>query len=255
MTSRVALPRTSSGRLATTGAPARPPQNANRILAALQSEGVARLRPHLESVQLEAGAVLYEPGSRVGYAYFPDSCVISVLVVMEDGNSAEVALFGCEGVLGYSTSMGSCESFGRCVVQLSGSASRVSVDILRTEADANPILRALLARYAEALLIQTFQYVACNALHSVDARCCRWILSMQDRVNGATLPITHEFLAEMLGVQRSTVSVITRTLQSRGLIKQHRGGISICDRKALESRCCECYSAVRRTFERLLPNT
>ena len=255
MTSRVALPRTCVGRSAKTGASMPPSRKGNRILAALRSDSIARLQPHLESVKLARGTVLYEPGSRVHHAYFPDSCVISLLVVMEDGNSADVGLFGCEGVLGYTTSTVSCQSFGRYVVQLPGTASRVSLEILRMEADANPTFRHSLACYTEALLGQTFQFVACNALHRVDARCCRWLLSLQDRINERTLPITHEFLAEMLGVQRSTVSLITRTFQSAGLITQRRGGISICDRNALEHRSCECYCAVRRTFDRLLPNT
>jgi CRP-like cAMP-binding protein len=180
---------------------------------------------------------------------------VSLLAVLEDGSSAEVAVFGREGVLGYTTSLVGRTAIGRYVVQIAGTASQVNLDRLSDVASAHPELRDLLLRFAEALLAQTFQSVACNAVHTVEARCCRWILSTQDRVNQTTIPLTHEFLAAMMGVQRSTVSLTTRMLQSAGAIKQYRGGITIVDREALEDISCECYRAIRATFERLLPGT
>src|SRR3954469_21358103 len=228
---------------------------ANRLLAALGVDDLARLEPHLEAVQLAAGRVLYESGETVRHAYFPHGCVVSLLAVLEDGGSAEVALFGCEGVLGYASSLFSHEAFGRYVVQVPGPASRVPIARLSEAAQASPRLRDLLQRYTEALLMQTFQIVACNATHPVEGRCCRWILSTQDRVGQKDLPLTHEFLAEMLGVQRATVSLVSRALQTAGLVRQGRGVISVSDRAGLEESACECYGAIRRTFERLLPHT
>src|SRR3954453_16257675 len=202
--------------------PSPPPSRhrANRLLAAMNPDDRARLEPHLEALQLAAGTVLYESGETVRHAYFPHSCVVSLVAVLEDGGSAEVALFGREGVLGYASSLFSREAFGRYVVQVPGAASRMPLARLHEAAEASPRLRDLLQRYTEALLMQTFQIVACNAVHAVEARCCRWILSTQDRVRQADLPLTHEFLAEMLGVQRSTVSLVTRPLQAASLIRQ-----------------------------------
>ena len=228
---------------------------ANRLLAALEADDFARLEPHLEALQLAAGTVLYESGDPVRHAYFPHGCVVSLLAVLEDGGSAEVALFGCEGVTGYASSLFSREAFGRYVVQVPGAASRLPIARLSEAAQASPRLRDLLQRYTESLLMQTFQSVACNAVHAVEARCCRWLLSTQDRVGQKDLPLTHEFLAEMLGVQRSTVSLVVRALQTAGLIRQGRGVISVSDRAGLEESACECYGAIRRTFERLLPRT
>src|SRR3954471_3436903 len=228
---------------------------AHRFLAALEADDRARLEPRLEAVQLAAGTVLYESGETVRHAYFPHGCVVSLLAVLEDGGSAEVALFGCEGMTGYAGSLFSREAFGRYVVQVPGPASRVPLGRLHEAVNASPRLRDLLQRFTEALLMQTFQSVACNAVHAVEARCCRWILSTQDRVGQRDLPLTHEFLAEMLGVQRSTVSLVARALQTAGLVRQGRGVISVSDRAGLEESACECYGAVRRTFERLLSET
>jgi CRP-like cAMP-binding protein len=231
------------------------PSISNRLLAAVPPEDFAALEPHLETVDVPRGRVLYESRDTIRHLYFPHTCVISLLAVLEDGSSAEVALFGCEGVMGLASSFVTRESFGRYIVQLSGTASRIPMDRLEEVLDARPAVRDLVRRYVEALLKQTFQTVACNALHSVEARCCRWILSMHDRMNEDTLPLTHEFLAEMLGVQRSTVSLVTRTLQTASLISQSRGGITVTDRAGLEETTCECYGTIRRTFERLLPRT
>jgi len=138
---------------------------------------------------------------------------------------------------------------------MGGTASRIPFERLNEARNARPGLRQLIMNYGEVLLSQTFQTVSCNAVHSVEMRCCRWILSMHDRADQDTLPLTHEFLSEMLGVQRSTVSVVTRTLQSAGLIRQSRGGITVIDRPGLEASTCECYRKIRRIYQRLLPGT
>ena len=227
----------------------------NKLLAVLPPDDFAALERHAESVDLPRGRVLYEPGETIRYAYFPHTCVISLVAVMEDGGAAEVLLFGCEGVLGIASSFVSRESFGRYIVQIPGTASRVEVERLLGLLDGSPAAVDLMRRYAEALFKQALQTVACNALHGVEARCCSWILRTHDRMDQDTLPLTHEFLAEMLGVQRSTVSLVTRTLQNAGLITQTRGAITVTDRASLEDAACECYGAIRRNFERLLPNT
>ncbi len=227
----------------------------NRLLAALELEDFALLEPDLESVTLSLGQVLYEPGDIIRHVYFPHDAVVSLVNVMEDGGSVEVGVFGREGVMGLLSALATREAFGRYIVQMGGTASRASYERLNELRNTRPKLRQLIAFYGEALLAQTFQTVSCNAVHVVEARCCRWILSIHDRTDQATLPLTHEFLAEMLGVQRSTVSVVTRTLQTAGLIRQSRGGITITDRAGLEEATCECYSKIRRAYQRLLPGT
>ena len=231
-------------------------EHPNRLLAAMEPEALARLQPHLELMQdLPSGMVLYETGEAVRYAYFPHDCMISLLAVMQDGGTVEMTVFGREAVLGLVSALVSREALGRYVVQIPGSASRIPVERLQEVIRTSPGLRELFWRYTEALLVQSFQTVACNAVHGVEARCARWILSTHDRVDQDTLPLTHEFLAEMLGVHRSTVSLVTRTFQTAGLITQSRGVITVADRAGLEDVACECYGIIRRNFERLLPNT
>jgi CRP-like cAMP-binding protein len=227
----------------------------NRLLAALEPEDLALLEPHLELVDLKRGQVLYEMGDVVHYAYFPHDAIISLVNVMEDGDTVEVGIFGREGVMGLLSAMVTREAFGRYVVQMSGTASRIAYERLNEVRNTCSNLRQLIMRYGEALLAHTFQNVSCNAVHPVEARCCRWILTMHDRADGDTLPLTHEFLGEMLGVQRSSVSAVTRTLQTAGLIQQSRGGITVIDRAGLEDTACECYGRIRRMYQRLLPGT
>jgi CRP-like cAMP-binding protein len=174
---------------------------------------------------------------------------------MEDGGTVEIGVFGHEGVLGLLSALVTREAFGRYIVQMAGTASRIQFERLNEVRNACPELRQVIMNYGEVLLAQTFQTVSCNAVHPVEARCCRWILNMHDRADKDTLPLTHEFLSEMLGVQRSSVSVVTRTLQSAGLIQQSRGSITVTDRTGLEETACECYERVRRIYQRLLPGT
>jgi CRP-like cAMP-binding protein len=228
---------------------------ANRLLAALEPADFAALEPHLEIVELSKGAVLYEAGESIRYTYFPHDALVSLVDVMEDGRVAEVALFGREGLVGLLSAIISGQSLGRYVVLVSGTASRFPVERMRGVLMLRSRLRRMVAAYNEALLAQAFHTVACNTLHPVEARCCRWLLSTHDRLDLDTLPLTHETLAEMLGVQRSTVSTVLRTLQTTGLIEQRRGGIVVTDRAALEQATCECYRKIRLRVENVLPGT
>jgi CRP-like cAMP-binding protein len=227
----------------------------NRLLAALAPEDFAPLAPDLDLVELSRSQVLYEPGDVIRHVYFPHDAIISLVNVMEDGGTTEVAVFGREGMVGLLSALVTREAFGRYIVQFSGTASRMAFERLNEVRNARPALRQLIMRYGEAFLAQTFQTVSCNAVHPVEARCCGWILKLHDRADQDTLPLTHEFLAEMLGVQRSSVSVVTRTLQTAGLIQQSKGSITVIDRAGLEETACECHGKIRRLFERLLPGT
>jgi CRP-like cAMP-binding protein len=175
--------------------------------------------------------------------------------MLRDGRSAEMVVYGREGGLGLVGAMVTRRSFGRYVVQSPGTASRIDMERMGVVVSNRPKVRDLVLRFGEAMMTRILQNVACNAVHDVEERCCRWILSIHDRLERDTLPLTHEFLAEMLGVQRSTISSVTRALQDAGLIKQGRGSITIIDRAGLEAAACECYDTVRQSFERLLPQT
>jgi CRP-like cAMP-binding protein len=228
---------------------------ANRLLAALDFDDFAALEPHLHEVSLQQDQVLYEAGDPLRHAFFPHNMVISLVAVLKDGRSAEMAVYGREGALGLVSSMTARQSFGRYIVQDDGTASRIELERLQEVIGTRPKVRQLVLNFSEAMMARVLQNVACNAVHSVEARCCRWILSMHDRLDQDAVPLTHEFLADMLGVQRSTVSSIARALQEAGLIRQGRGVITVMDRAGLEQTSCECYSTVRRSFERLLPHT
>jgi CRP-like cAMP-binding protein len=215
---------------------------ANRLLAALEPDDFAALRPHLEIVHLTRGQVLYDVGDPLRFSYFPHDAIVSLVNVMEDGGSVEVAVFGREGVFGLLAEIATREAFGHYIVQMSGSASRITFERLNEVRNACPTIRRLITNYGQALLVHTFQSVSCNAVHPVEARCCRWILNMHDRMEQDTLPLTHEFL-------------VTRTLQTAGLIEQARGSITVIDRGGLEETACECYRKIRQIYERLLPGT
>jgi CRP-like cAMP-binding protein len=229
------------------------PHRSNRLLAALDDEDFAYLEPHLDVVDFQRGHVVYEAGETIQHTYFPHGVVVSLVTVMLDGKSAEMATFGCESLFGLVSAFVSRNSFGRYIVQISGTASRIELDQMHDAFRERPKIQQLVLRFTEALLAQTLQSVACNATHSVEARCCRWILSTRDRWASDELPLTHEFLSEMLGVQRSTVSAVTRTLHESGLIDQSRGVITITNRRGLEETSCECYEVIRQKFSQLLP--
>jgi len=225
----------------------------NQLLASLEPSDFSWLEPHLEIVDLPRGKVIYQTGEPIRYTYFPHDAVVSLVTDLQDGGTVEMAVFGRESVFGFVSALVTRQSFGRYITQISGSASRVALDRLNEGLDRHPKIRRVLFRYTEALLTQTFQTVACNAVHSVEARCCRAILSSHDRTGKDDIPLTHETLAEMLGVQRSTVSSVTSVLQRMGLIIQGRGTIRITNRTGLEETACECYHRIRQSFERLQP--
>ncbi len=230
-------------------------RHANRLLVALEPDDRVYLEPHLEMVSLRRGQIICEAGEALHYAYFPHDAVISLVAVMENGSTAEMAVCGREGVVGLIPASVTRQAFGNYVVQMRGTASRISLDQLQAVLQARPLVARLINRFAEAMQARILQSVACNTVHSVEQRLCRWILSTRHRTDEVVLPLTHELLAERFGVQRSTVTTIMGKLQAAGVIQQVRGGITIADSVKLEQSSCECYRRLRTTFERLLPHT
>ena len=226
--------------------------SANRLLASLDPEDLEALSRGLAPVALDKGALLYEPGDDVDLIYFPHNAVISLMTLMQSGEAIESATVGREGAVGLSASIYPRQSLSRAIVQVAGSASRIPAAQLHQACKQSERLRFLVDRHAEALFAHAIQSVACNALHSVEARFCRWLLCCHDRIDSDRVSLTQEFLADMLGVQRTTVTVVARTLQAAGLIRYSRGIVDILDRPGLEAITCECYGAVRRNYERLL---
>ena len=225
---------------------------ANQLLATLAPADFVALEPHLETVKLSKSTTVYETGDDMPYAYFPHDAVVSLITVLTDGKTVEVAVFGREALLGLTSALATCRSLGRYVVQVSGTASRVDTEALRRVLKDRPAVRELCLRFIEALMAQALQSMACNTVHSVEARCCRWLLTLHDRVGRDTLPLTHDQLSRMLGVQRSTVSLVTGSLQNSGLIEQGRGVITVTDRPGLEQAVCGCYAIMRRRFDEIL---
>jgi CRP-like cAMP-binding protein len=225
----------------------------NHLLAALPKDVYQRIRPHLELGELELGAVLYEPGERQKHVYFPLTAIISLLYVMEDGASAEIAVVGNEGILGVALFMGGESTPSRAVVQSAGLALRLKAQRLGEEfVRFRPFLHLML-RYTQALITQMAQTAVCNRHHSVDKQLCRWLLLSLDRLESNTLTMTQELIANMLGVRREGVTESAGKLQKLGLISYRRGCISVLDRKGLEARTCECYQVVKDEYDRLLP--
>lgn len=201
---------------------------------------------------MEKGRLLYDPGDPVDYVYFPHDGVISLLTLMESGAAIESITIGPEGALGLMAAVAPRQSLGRALVQTPLHASRISAERLHEAWLRSPALRRLVDRHGEALLGHAMQSAACNALHSVEARFCRWLLTCHDRVNTDRVALTQEFFADMLGVQRTTVTAVARSLQARGAIRYRRGVVDIVDRAGLEALSCECYGAIRETYARLL---
>lgn len=230
------------------------PQSAerNRLLAALPSESHERLRPHLEPVQLAIRRVLWEPDALIRSVYFPRGCVLSVLVLLEEEAPVEAATIGREGMLGAPVALGAESSSAQVISQVPGEAARVPAAAFREAMARDGALSALMLRYAQALLEQTSQSVACNRRHAMEERCARWLLMTHDRVGADTFPLTHDFLAFMLGVRRASVTVAAGMLQQAGLIRYSRGRVVVLDRARLEEASCECYRVVRERSDRLL---
>jgi CRP-like cAMP-binding protein len=229
-----------------------PLQMSNRILNGLSPEEYQRLSPHLESVELLLGEVLYRPNEPVTHVYFPLRGTVSVVCVFEDGKSVEAGMVGNEGMFGVSVFLGSITSPLEAIVQLPGEALRMRADVLREEFKRGGHLQDLLLRYTQTLIIQIAQTAACNRAHPIDGRLARWLLMCQDRAQASDLQVTHEFIAIMLGTRRAGVSEAAAKLQDMGAIRYRRGHLHILERSKLEKQTCECYLIVKREFTRLL---
>ena len=225
----------------------------NHLLAALPHAEAQRWLPLLESVDLPLGEVLYESGTTLGHVYFPTTAIISLLYVMENGASAEIAVVGNEGIVGISLFMGGESTSSRAVVQSAGKGFRLKAQLMKQEFNrAGPVLHLLL-RYTQALITQMSQTAVCNRHHSLDQQLCRWLLLSLDRLEGNQLVMTQELIANMLGVRREGVTAGALKLQHAGLIQYARGHITVLDRAGLEKRSCECYAVVKKEYDRLLP--
>jgi CRP-like cAMP-binding protein len=224
----------------------------NHLLAGLAAADYQVLTTHLETVELDRGALLIEPDTHFAHVWFPHDCVVSLMSLLGCGAMAETGTIGREGMVGFVSALGDGQPVVHAVVRIAGTASRIERGRFQAAFEASPALRRLCLRYAGALITQILQSVACNAHHSVEARLARWLLTFQDRVDGDTLPLTHDLLAQTLGANRSTVTLAAQELQRAGLIRQRRGTVRVCDRAGLNAAACECYAVVRGKFDRLL---
>lgn len=229
-----------------------PDPRKNHLLAALPDAEWQRWLPQLEWVEMPLGQVLYESGSTLSHVYFPITAIVSLLYVMENGASAEIAVVGHEGIVGISLFMGGNSTPSRAVVQSAGQGFRLKAQAMKDEFNrAGPVLHLLL-RYTQALITQMAQTAVCNRHHSLDQQLCRWLLLSLDRLQGSELVMTQELIANMLGVRREGVTEGALKLQQAGLIRYARGRISVLDRQGLEQRTCECYAVVKKEYDRLL---
>lgn len=224
----------------------------NGLLAALHPESLARWAAALEVVDLPLGKVVHEPGEPMSHALFPTTAIVSLLSVLADGNSTEIALVGREGLVGIALYMGGQSTPHRAVVQSAGQGVRLRADLLTAEFNLGGSTMHLLLRYTQALLTQMAQTAVCNRHHALDQQLCRWLLLSLDRLPGPNLVMTQGLIADMLGVRRSGVTEAAGHLSRAGLIHYRRGHISVLNRQGLEARTCECYAVVRREYERLL---
>jgi CRP-like cAMP-binding protein len=226
----------------------------NHLLAALPAEDWQRWQPLMELVEMPLGQVLYESGATLTHVYFPTTAIVSLLYVMENGASAEIAVVGHEGIVGVSLFMGGESTTSRAVVQSAGWGFRLKARVIKEEFNRAPVLHLLL-RYTQALITQMSQTAACNRHHSLDQQLCRWLLLSLDRLESLDLVMTQELIANMLGVRREGVTEGALKLQRAGLIKYARGHITVLDRRGIEQLACECYAVVKNEYDRLLPDT
>ena len=225
----------------------------NHLLAALPAADLQRWLPRLEPVEMALGDVLYESGKTQTHVWFPVTSIVSLLYVMENSASAEIAVVGNEGIVGVSLFMGGGSTPSRAVVQSAGQGLRLEAAVMKTEFDRSGTVMHLLLRYTQALITQMAQTAVCNRHHSLDQQLCRWLLLSLDRLSGNELVMTQELIANMLGVRREGVTEGALRLQHAGIIRYSRGRITVLDRPALEQRTCECYAVVRKEYGRLLP--
>jgi CRP-like cAMP-binding protein len=227
----------------------------NRLLAALPADVLDRLRPDLQLTSMPLGKVIYEAGIKLQHVYFPvPSCIVSMIYVMEDGASAEIAVVGDEGMVGIALFMGGGTTPSRALVQSAGQAFILKGKALTREFERHGELQTLLLRYTQALITQMSQTAVCNRHHSVEQQLCRWLLLSLDRLSTNELVMTQELIANMLGVRREGVTDAAGKLQARGLIRYSRGHIAVLDRPGLETAVCECYAVVKKEYDRLLPD-
>jgi CRP-like cAMP-binding protein len=226
----------------------------NHLLDALLPDEYTRLLPNLEWIEMPLGEVLYESGEHLQHVYFPTTSIVSLLYVMEDGASAEIAIVGNEGILGISIFMGGETTPSRAVVQSAGYGYRLQAKLIKDEFNRAGSVMRLLLRYTQALITQMSQTAVCNRHHSVEQQLCRWLLLSLDRLSSDELKMTQELIANMLGVRREGVTEAAGKLQRDGLIEYTRGHIKVLDRPGLEERVCECYQVVKTEFDRLLPS-
>jgi CRP-like cAMP-binding protein len=224
----------------------------NHLLAALGPAEWERWKDDLQRFEMPLGQVLYESGSTMSHVYFPTTAIVSLLYVMEDGASAEIAVVGNEGLVGVSLFMGGGSTPSRAVVQSAGAGFRLSAASLKQEFLRSGPVMNLLLRYTQALITQMAQTAVCNRHHSLDQQLCRWLLLSLDRLAGDELQMTQELIANMLGVRRGGVTDAAMKLQDAGLIRYSRGRIHVLDRLGLEQRSCECYAVVKKEYDRLL---
>ncbi|MGE3805570.1 MAG: Crp/Fnr family transcriptional regulator [Gemmataceae bacterium] len=224
---------------------------ANDLLALLPADDLNRLLPKLSQIPLQTRDVLYQPNVPIDYIYFPERGMVSLVALMESGARIEVATIGAEGLVGLPAVLGVETATVQAMVQMPGTALRIATGVFRAEMARLAALRQLLTLYQGAFLFQVMQTVACNGLHPIRQRCCRWLLLSHDRAQRDEFPLTHEFLALMLGVRRSSITEVLRPLQAKGLIRYQRGTFRVLDRRRLEGTCCECYQRVRQEYERL----
>jgi len=225
------------------------PDTRNALLHQLSNAEYERVRSHLKDVTLEFKQVLYEPDGPVDAAYFVEQGVVSLVTLLDDGATVETGTIGNEGVAGLPIFLESERGTERAICQIAGSAKRLSAEVVRAERErAGSQLRSVVLRYTSAVIKMTAQTAACNRLHTVEERMCRWLLMTLDRVGNNEFPLTQEFLAHMLGVRRPTVNIAGATLQKAGLIRYSRGKIAVVDREGLESASCECYARIRDEF-------
>ncbi len=249
-----ALPKAATAAIGSVSLDPRVPPTSNLLLAALPDDVLARLTPNLELMDLPLGKVIYESGVEMKHVYFPTSgCIVSMLYVMADGASAEIAVVGEEGVVGIALFMGGDTTPSRALVQSAGEGFRLEAKALQAEFGRHSDLQILLLRFTQALITQMSQTAVCNRHHSLEQQLCRWLLLSQDRLPTNQLTMTQELIANMLGVRREGVTQAAGRLQAAGLIRYNRGRITIVDRLGLEGLVCECYAVVRKEYRRLLP--
>ena len=233
--------------------PTQPSPRQNHLLAALPRAVYDRLLPNLELVEMPLGEVLSTAGAELRYVYFPTTCIVSLVYVMANGSSAEIAVTGYEGLLGVSLLLGGQTTPSQAVVQSAGDAYRIKGEAIKYEFEQGGPLQHLLLLYTQALIAQMAQTAVCNRHHSLDQQLCRWLLLSLDRLRSDNLTMTQELIANMLGVRRQGVAEAAGNLQKAGLIDYRRGHITVLDRSGLERRVCECYAVVKREYDRLLP--